>query len=474
MGRLLQIWRQLVPAAHRERSGAEHDESEHGGVGQTAADREGRGRTQDGRSSPSTKRRARGRSQERGRESSLRAQSSSPSLENQSGLADHQSHVESRREPYPVPKPYSAMSASQEVEVEWELYPSKTAAEIYYGDHSSSEVEAHLPRRYETGGHSSAETPSFDEEGIKDPMDRSSGHDQISSLSTPSTFSHATYSGSDVPHASTGNSDPYASSGQRDRVSSLEQFSLGDGPLSDDRASHLPETEMVGAIEPPSGEPVERESAQRARVWSRQAYQTSSGGLRAQQTPLSPIFQWSRGPEGRGSLSLALLPVVVPNVRSLAPLEREAIDYLRECEPSPERDRDLWDRYERYLSLTPNHMDMWSEFGDFMIEVRGLEVASDRIKSALGTVQDDTPLLILLTRMSCRMCDYMIASHYVNRAVRLQPNNLEVLTLLRDVQRENKLFDSASDTEALIHNLQRGILQDSDGSTSGSDHGQLS
>ena len=123
MGRLLQIWRHLVPTAYKEWSGAKHDESEHDSAGHQAAVRESRGRSQDDRSSQSAKRQARARSQEQGRESSL---------EHQSGRAEQQAHIESRRDPYPIPKPYSAVSASQEVEVEWELYPSKTAAQIFY------------------------------------------------------------------------------------------------------------------------------------------------------------------------------------------------------------------------------------------------------------------------------------------------------------------------------------------------------
>ena len=48
----------------------------------------------------------------------------------------------------------------------------------------------------------------------------------------------------------------------------------------------------------------------------------------------------------------------------------------------------------------------------------------------------------------------MTAAHYIERAVKLQPQNLQVLELLRDIQRENKLYDSASDTDKLIRTIE--------------------
>jgi hypothetical protein len=360
------------------------------------------------------------------------------------------------------------VSDAQEMDVEWELY-SSSSSRAYSDDRGTDKAS------YTYAGRQTDQSLSSDmsHSGINSTLDPFSVQDQVSYPLSPSTFSNVKHQSSERAQSMMSDQFSYQDYEYRSRPDSLDQIPLSDDPMLSDRAFHLPETEVVSAIAPPHND-VDSPKSRQMSSRSHTSYQGNSSP-RVPQTQQTPIFQWSHRPEeDRGSLSLALLPVVVPNLRSLAPLEREAIDRLRGYDPSSERDSDLWGRYERYLSLTPNHMDMWSEFGDFLIEVRGLEVASERIKKALGTVQDDTPLLILLTRMSCRMCDYMIAAHYVNCAVRLQPNNLEVLTLLRDVQCENKLFDSASDTEALIHNIQRGALQDSGGSTSGSDHGQLS
>ena len=458
---LFQIFRQLVPATHKESSEQEHEP--------LMPARESSSRQRDHQSVQSqTKPRARSRASEQGDELSKDVRSS-VSSESSSSLSGSQSKRDiSLNDPYLDPESYASVSDAQEMDVEWELY-SSSSSRAYYDDRGVDKASYTYTGR-QTDQSRSSEMSHSD---INSRLDPSSVQDQVSYPLSPSTFSHLEYQSSERPQSMMNDHFSYQDYEYRARPDSLEQIPLSDDPLLSDRAFNLPETEVVSAVAPPPND-VDSPKSRQISSWSHTTYQGNSSP-RVPQTPQTPIFQWSHRPEeDRGSLSLALLPVVVPNLRSLAPLEREAIDHLRGYEPSSERDSDLWGRYERYLSLTPNHMDMWSEFGDFLIEVRGLEVASERIKKALGTVQDDTPLLILLTRMSCRMCDYMIAAHYVNCAVRLQPNNLEVLTLLRDVQRENKLFDSASDTEALIHNIQRGALQDSGGSTSGSDHGQLS
>ena len=453
---LFRILRQLVPATHKETSGEEYKSRDHAG-----GDRSHQSDYQKSHSENQAHNLNRSLDQKRAAPKEGNRPSASSEIDVNS--AEDQSHrAVDRHDAYAAPKPYSAVSGSHEVDMEWELYPSRSSR-VYYGDHSDK--SGYAADKLSSPGMSYSEADGS--------SDRSLAQAEVNPALSPSTYSHELHQSSDASNAFLNEQESYQGHDLQDRADSLEQIPLSD-PFTDHRSFHLPETEIVAAVDPPRNNDAEASKNHQARPWSHKPYQGGRSSSRMPSAPQTPIFQWSHGPEDRGSLSLALLPVAVPNLRSLAPLERESIDYLKRCEPSTERDRDLWDRYERYLSLTPNHMDMWVEFGDFLIEVRGLEVASDRIKKALGTVQDDTPLLILLTRMSCRMCDYMIAAHYVNCAVRLQPNNLEVLTLLRDVQRENKLFDSASDTEALIHNIQQGIHQDSDGSASGSDHGQLS
>lgn len=133
----------------------------------------------------------------------------------------------------------------------------------------------------------------------------------------------------------------------------------------------------------------------------------STPSSRSKTPAAPPVFQWSREAHEPYSISQVLLPVAIPSLRSYSITELHEIDHLLTLEPSPERDQELWGSYERYLSFNPNHMEMWGEFSNFMIEVRGMEEASERIKEALDIVLDETPLLVLLTRMSCRMCDYV-------------------------------------------------------------------
>ena len=172
-----------------------------------------------------------------------------------------------------------------------------------------------------------------------------------------------------------------------------------------------------------------------------------------------PIFHPVDGVEGRESISLMLLPVAPPNMKSLAPIYLEDLSELHRASPSPQRDELLIMTYERYLTLIPHNERVWRDFANVLIELKGPETASDKVKAGLALITDQTPLLIILTEISHRMCDYMTAAHYIERAAELQPHNVQVLTLLRDVQTENKLFKSASDTDNLIHALERGFRQ---------------
>lgn len=258
-------------------------------------------------------------------------------------------------------------------------------------------------------------------------------------------------------------------------------------PTGQGRAHHLPETEVVSAISPPMmltgdapafSSPHESLPPSMSGDHAQEVSGTSraSGAERHHSTPLPRVnttptpalFQWAQSADKQHSISQTLLPVAVPSLRGYAIAELHEIEYLHQYEASTERDQALWACYERYLSFNPNHMDMWVEFSEFMIEVCGLERASERIKESLDLVLDEVPLLVILTEMSLRMCDHVIASHYINRAVQLQPENYNVLMLLRDIQRENKLYESASDTEALIQSLHAKSARRGTSSTSSS------
>ena len=245
----------------------------------------------------------------------------------------------------------------------------------------------------------------------------------------------------------------YSSDGQ-DYLSNSDYLDLElDGDWTS-RSPDTPETEMVAEIAPPSPEDDEKgRSVLNRHMWNDEEDEENGNNAK--------VFHWG-GEEYPHTLSeratLALLPIAVPSPLSTCSRELDAIEQLRAMPTSETRDTELISRYERYLTLVPNDMQAWSELSEFLIETRGLEVASDRIRSALGTVRDDTPLLLQLAEIARRACDFMIAARYVEHAVRLQPHNIEVLTMLRDVQMDNKLIGPAQETEALINHLLRGHL----------------
>ena len=237
----------------------------------------------------------------------------------------------------------------------------------------------------------------------------------------------------------------------------LDDWALGDSSEQDhfeargqkraDRSLGLPETEIIAEIAPP----VMLEGHGASEVFfDRWGIQSDIMGDEAK------VFQWATEEDALTQserVSFALLPVVVPSPLSACSSERAAIDQLREMPSSETRDKELVLRYQRYLTLVPNDMDMWSELSEFLIETQGIEIASDHLRAALGTARDDTALLLQLTEMARRVCDYIIAARYIEHAVQLQPHNIEVLTLLRDVQLDNKLTGPAQDTEDLIQSL---------------------
>ena len=228
-----------------------------------------------------------------------------------------------------------------------------------------------------------------------------------------------------------------------------------------------PQTERVPLVPPPAELNSSVDEASLSEPYTRDSFTHDPEGFRERsdqergsrgprgQDELTPIFHETQEPEERGSISLMLLPVSPPDLQSLAPLYLEEVNDLYHEQPTPQRDERLLYIYERYLSIVPNHMGVWREFSDLLIELKGTEFASQVIHEGLEIVADSTPLLVILTEMSRRMCDYITAAHYIERAVELQPHNIEVLELLRDIQRENKMFQSASDTDSLIQALER-------------------
>ena len=119
----------------------------------------------------------------------------------------------------------------------------------------------------------------------------------------------------------------------------------------------------------------------------------------------------------------------------------------------------LLELFERYLSLVPNDLVMWQDYSEVLIETQGLEYAYNQVKAALGKTRDETGHLLMLADMSRRMCDTHTAWHYISILNDLHPNNIDVLTQLRDIQRECKFYELAENTDAhiekLIHGQQR-------------------
>lgn len=158
----------------------------------------------------------------------------------------------------------------------------------------------------------------------------------------------------------------------------------------------------------------------------------------------------------RPQLSLALLPVAIPSPLSYALVYREHIDFHLNQEESEQTTSTLIDLFSRYLALVPNDLEMWQSYSEVLIETEGLEFAYNQVKSALGKTRDETGLLLMLADMSRRMCDTHTAWHYISILNDLHPNNIDVLSQLRDIQRECKFYELAENTDAHIEKLIRG------------------
>lgn len=152
-------------------------------------------------------------------------------------------------------------------------------------------------------------------------------------------------------------------------------------------------------------------------------------------------------------LSLALLPVAVPSPISYALVYREQIYKLRNHAETEAEQESLLELFTLYTQLVPNDIEMWNDYSNLLIELRGLEFAYQQIQKALGKTRDDTAHLLMLADMSRRMCDHHAAWHYISILNELHPNNIEVLTRLRDIQKDCKFFELAQHTDEHIRQL---------------------
>lgn len=210
-------------------------------------------------------------------------------------------------------------------------------------------------------------------------------------------------------------------------------------------ANLLPETEMISEIDPPN-------------VFGENAKSSLSNPHEAdhQQHDLGSVFIPSSRRTDRHApprLSLALVPVSVPNPLSYALVFRAEIERLQNLPEAEQHTNQLIDLFNQYTSLVPNDIHMWSMYSEILIELQGLEHAYNQVKMALGKTRDDTAHLLMLADMSRRMCDTHAAWHYISILNDLHPNNIEVLEQLRDIQRECKFFELAQNTDAHIQQL---------------------
>ena len=204
----------------------------------------------------------------------------------------------------------------------------------------------------------------------------------------------------------------------------------------------LPETEKVSAILPPelSNEDPFSEHASESAYHQGASNVFISSSLRI-------------GAQAAPRLSLALVPVAIPSPVSYALIYREQIYHLKnrtETEADQER---LLQLYTDYTQLVPNDIEIWNDYSNLLIELRGLEFAYQQIQKALGKTRDDTAHLLMLADLSRRMCDHHAAWHYISILNELHPNNIEVLERLRDIQKECKFFELAQHTDEHIRQL---------------------
>ena len=206
----------------------------------------------------------------------------------------------------------------------------------------------------------------------------------------------------------------------------------------------LPETEKVSAILPPEVsndmDPFGASSTPESTYHQETSNVFISSSLRV-------------GAQAAPRLSLALVPVAIPSPMSHALIYREQIFHLRNYTETESDQEKLLQLFTDYTELVPNDVEMWNDYSNLLIELRGLEFAYQQIQKALGKTRDDTAHLLMLADLSRRMCDHHAAWHYISILNELHPNNIEVLERLRDIQKECKFFELAQHTDEHIRQL---------------------
>ena len=132
----------------------------------------------------------------------------------------------------------------------------------------------------------------------------------------------------------------------------------------------LPETEKVSAILPPE---LSNEDPFSEHAISESAYQQGA----------SNVFISSRlriGAQAAPRLSLALVPVAIPSPISYALVYREQIHHLKNRTDAETDQERLLQLYTDYTQLVPNDIEIWNDYSNLLIELRGLNLPINKSK----------------------------------------------------------------------------------------------